>query len=142
YEINKVKFKTQEYKNDLTIEKEQKKKQQTLFLIIVAFVLVVSFTIYKGLKNNITKQKQKAVISNLAFEKEKRDRLLAERQIEISNNQDLLKQEQLKNNIDQKNRELSAQTLFLTKRNKMIEEIIDTLEGNKGTTQKKEIDQQ
>src|SRR5690606_38154901 len=84
YEISKVKFKTQEYINNLNIEKEQKKKQQTFFIITVLFVLVISFTIYRGLKNKVIRQK-----------------LLAERQSEITE----LKQQQLKYEIADKNRE-------------------------------------
>lgn len=130
YEANKVKFKTQEYQNQLKVEKERQKKQKQLFIAIVVFVLVFSFFIYKGLKNKVIRQKQEVKITSLAFEKEKKERLLSEKQLEVVKGHALLKQEQLKNEIAEKNRELAAKALHLTNRNKLVRDIIDSLENN------------
>src|SRR5690606_33988956 len=80
YEMNKVKLKTQEYQNELKAEKERKRAQQKIFFGAAILSLVVFFSIYRGLTNRIDKQKQKAAISLLELEKEKKEHQLAEKQ--------------------------------------------------------------
>src|SRR5690606_9641148 len=69
YEMNKVKFQTHEYQNELRAEKERKQNQQKLFLGIAVFGLLVFIMIYMALRNNIIKQKHKAIITDLQLEK-------------------------------------------------------------------------
>lgn len=130
YEANKVKFKVQEYQNEL----KRKEVQQKLYITVIIFSLMLSFLIYKGLRNKVIKQKQKAVIANLELEKERKEHLLAEKELETTR----LKQQQLKHEIAEKNRELSAKTLYLSNRNELIQDIISSLETNNKVTENKE----
>src|SRR5690606_7307474 len=99
YEINKVKFKVQEYqveilanKAELMAAEKQQKVERVLFVALTLLGVVMFFATYKGWKNSMIKQKQKARITKLALEKEKKDHLLAEKELETQK----LKQEQLK----------------------------------------------
>jgi hypothetical protein len=135
YEMNKVKFKTQEYQNELKAEKERKQNQQKIFLGIAVFGLLVFIMIYMALRNNIIKQKHKAIITDLQLEKEREEHLSAEKELQINK----LKQEKLKHEVAEKNREFAAKALYLTKRNKLIEDIILSLEANSQKFSDKQI---
>lgn len=131
YEINKTKFKVLEYQNELQTKKtelyaktKQQKSERVLFIITVILSVTVAFLTYRALRNKITKQKQKEIITALELEKEKKEHLLAEKQLEANK----LKRKQLKYEIAEKNRELSAKALYLSSRNKLIKDIIQTLE--------------
>src|SRR5690606_25520462 len=108
YEINKVKFKVQEYQSEILANKvelmateRQQKTERILFVVLSLLGIVVFFSTYRAWKNKMIKQKQKAKITKLALEKEKKDHLLAEKELETQK----LKQEQLKHEIAEKNRE-------------------------------------
>src|SRR5690606_12904022 len=124
-----VKFKVSEYQNELTAKKKQQKTERKLFIIAIVLGLITLFSIYKALKNKVVKQKQAALITNLELEKEKKEHLLSEKELETNK----LKQQQLKHEIAEKNRELTAQTLYLTNRNELIQEIVKSLENDKNT---------
>lgn len=109
FESNKVKFKVQEYQNELQATNEKQKKERTLFIIGILFTLMLFFAIYNSQKNRIIKQKQEKVIA------ENRQKIF---DLEIDN---------LKNNIAEKNRSLSAKALYLSSRNELIEEVINSL---------------
>jgi DNA-binding CsgD family transcriptional regulator len=109
FESNKVKFKVQQYQNELQLNQEKRSAERKIFIggIIASFLL--SFSIYKALKSKIVKQKQ--------------EKLLADNRQKIID----LELEGLKNNIAEKNRKLSAKALYLSSRNELIEEVINSL---------------
>jgi len=128
YEVNKVKFKVNEYQQELSIKKKQQRTERKLFVITLILGLITLFSIYKALRNKMVKQKQAALIANLELEKEKK---------ELETNK--LKQQQLKHEIAEKNRELTARALHLTNRNDLIQDIVKSLESNKNTAGNKEV---
>ncbi len=141
YEANKAKFRVQEYQSDLIKEKERKKIQQYIFITIAAFGLFVFFMVYKSLKNNAVKQKQRAIISDLELEKEKKEHQIAEQQkllVEKKLETTRLKQQQLKHEIAEKNRELTAKALYLSNRNELIRDVINSVEINSNAIQGKD----
>ena len=121
YESNKVKLKVQEYQNELTVRREKQSAERMLFIFAVVFVLIVFWFIYRGLKNRITKQKQ--------------EKTIAENEKKILN----LELNNLTNNIAEKNRKLSAKALYLSGRNELIEEVIDSLSKIPEISKKKEV---
>lgn len=126
FEINKVKLKVGEYQNELALKKKQQRTERIIFILLLILALIFLFLIYKTLKIRADKQKQKTVIANLELEKKQNEYLLAENELEMVR----LKQERLKLEIAQKNRELSAKTIYLTNRNDLIKEIISSLENS------------
>ncbi len=134
FEINKVKLKVGEYQNELTLKKKQQRTERMMFILLLILVFILLFFIYKTLKVRADKQKQKAMIANLELEKKQKEYLLAESELETTR----LKQEKLKLEIAQKNRELSAKTIYLTSRNDLIKEIINSLENTNQITQNRE----
>src|SRR5690606_15161847 len=131
-EANKAKVRVQEYQNDLLNEKERKIVQQYIFTGITVLGLFIFFVVYRTLKNNAFKQKQKAVIADLELEKERKEhqileqqKLLVEKELETSK----LKQSQLKHEIAEKNRELTSKTLYLSSRNELIRDVVNSTQG-------------
>jgi tetratricopeptide (TPR) repeat protein len=134
FESNKVKLKVQEYQNELKAKTEKQQTQQNLFILFIILGAVICFSVYRGLRNKITRQNQEKTIiernqeiTNLELEQKKKEHLLTETELENIKSAALFKQEQLKNKIAEKNRELSAKALYLSIRNELIEDTINSL---------------
>ena len=121
FETTKIKLKVQRYENELKISNEKHNAERTLFIIAIVFSLLLFFFIYRILKNRIIKQKQ--------------EKIIAENQQKIYT----LELENLKNNIAEKNRKLSAKALYLSGRNELIEEVINSLSQIPEVSQDKEV---
>lgn len=134
YESNKVKFDVQNYKNDLNASLEKSKLERKIFVTAFLVLLLLLFLIFRMFRSRTIKLKQKKIISEskqkitvLELENEKSEKLLLEKQVQEIENNSLLELERLKREIEQKNRKLSAKALYLSGRNEMIEEIINSL---------------
>jgi len=150
YENNKVKFELQNYKNQLSLNQERLNIERVLFFSALGIVLLLLFFVYRLLSNRATKQKQEKIISEreqqiiaLELEQEKSENLLLEKQVREIETEAMLKHNKLTSEIEQKNRKLSARALYLSGRNEMIEEIVDSLsvlpEISMNNTLKKQI---
>lgn len=138
FEINKVKLNIKEYQNELNNKKRQNQKERKLFIILASLGCIMLFLTFKILTNRIEKQRQKTLITNLELEKEKKEHLLSEKELETT----LLKQQQLKHEIADKNRELTSKALYLTKRNELMQNIINSLESDGKFSENKDAFQQ
>lgn len=134
---NEVKFELQNYKNQITINEEKLAAERRLFYWAGFLMLAVLIIVILVLRNRAIKHKQKKVIAEsnqqiiaLELEKEKNDNLLLEKHIREKETNALLEQERLKNEIESRNRKLSAKALYLSGRNQLIEEIIKSLSNN------------
>ena len=134
YENNKIKFDLQNYKNALENKQERLSLERIIYSSTLIITLILSFLIYRLFKIKWQKEKQqKEIIEHeqkiilLELEKEKNEHLLLEEHLKNVEKDALLEQEQLQNEIEQKNRALSAKALYLSGRNQMIEEIIISL---------------
>lgn len=127
FESNKVKMNVQEYQNQLDINQQKQQTQRNFFIGIIIVSLVVSLSIYRGLKSKIFRQNQDKLITRLELEKKNKEQLIIEKELENTKSNSLLNQELLKNSIAEKNRELSAKALYLSIRNELIENTINSL---------------
>jgi DNA-binding CsgD family transcriptional regulator len=144
YESNKAKLKVQEFQNEAKSYKDKQEAERKIFIISIIFSIIVFLLIYRTLKNRITKQKQEKVIAenqqkiislelekrNLELEKRNNENLLLEQQMREKETNALLEQERLINEIDKRNRQLSAKALNLSGRNQLIEEVINSFYQN------------
>lgn len=134
YESNKVKFDVQNYKNELKASLDKSTLERKIFGASIILFIVFTFFVFRMFRNRAIKQEQKKIIAereqkiiSLELEKEKNKKLLLEKQVKEIENEALLERERLKNEIEQKNRKLSAKALYLSGRNEMIEEVVDAL---------------
>ena len=121
FEINKVKLNVRQIQNELLITNERKQNERTFFITLVLIILLSGFVIYSAFRNKFIKQRQ--------------DRIIAENKQKISE----FEVEGLKNNISQKNRELSTRALYMSGRNELIQDIINTLVEIKEVSQNKDM---
>lgn len=134
FENSRVKFEIQNYKNEIAHNESKIADERKLFYSIIAVLSVIVFFIIWTLRNLSVKHKQKKLIAErneqiviLELEKEKSDNLLLEKMFKEKETSALLEQERLKNEIELKNRKLSAKALYLSGRNELIEEILQSL---------------
>ena len=133
-ETNKVKFEIQDYRNQIALNEEKLTTERHTFYSIIAAITGIVAIIILILRNISVKLKQKKLLAErneqsiaLELEKEKTENLLLEKQIREKETASLLEQQRLKNEIESRNRKLSAKALYLSQRNALIEDIIASL---------------
>lgn len=134
FESSKVKFEIQNYRSELKLNETKMAVERKIFYSVIAIIIIVVAFIVGTLRNRSIKHKQNKLIAersekilSLELEKERSDNLLLEKQIIEKETNALLEQERLKNEIELRNRKLSAKALYLSGRNQMIEEVLSDL---------------
>lgn len=117
---NTVKFEIQNYKNQIIANEQKLAGERRMFYFALAFIFGIVIIVLLFLRQKRIVAEAKQNISELNLEKEKNKNLLLEKRVTTT----LLEQEQLKNEIEIKNRKLSAKALYLSDRNDLIEEIV------------------
>lgn len=123
FESNKVKFEVQQYKLQIAANEEKLGFQRMLsyFALAVALaILIIGFLIFKQKRLMAARDKHLILLD---LEKEKTHSLMLEQQLTGG----LLEQERLKNEVESRNRKLSAKALHLSGRNELLEEILEYL---------------
>lgn len=136
FQTNRVKFEIQDYKNQIAINTAKLSSERKLFYYIIVVIIAIVTIILLVLRNLSVKNKQKQLEAErnekamaLQLEKEKNENLLLEQQIKEKETTALLEQERLKNEIEARNRKLSAKALYLSGRNELIEDILSSVSG-------------
>lgn len=133
-ETSKVKFEMQDYKNQIALNKEKLNTERKTFYSIIAAIVALVIILVLILRNRSVKLMQKKLVAErnekaiaLELAQEKNENLLLEKQIQDKENKAKLEQERLKNEIESRNRELSAKALYLSQRNTILEDILTSL---------------
>lgn len=134
FETGRVKFEIENYRNEIALTEEKIAAERRLYLYSILGIIAVVTIIILVLRNISSRDKQKKLVAErnqqvtaLELEKEKNANLLLEKQIHEKETGLLLEQERLKNEIESRNRKLSAKALYLSGRNQLIEEILQSL---------------
>lgn len=134
FESSKIKFEIQNYRNELAMGETKMANERRLFYWVLAVVFVVVAFVIVTLRNRSIKHQQNKLIAErseqilaLELEKGKSDNLLLEKQIVEKETHALLEQERFKNELELRNRKLSAKALYLSGRNQMIEDVLRDL---------------
>lgn len=130
FESNRAKFEIQNYRKELAQNQEKIKTERIIYGIVLLFVILAVVFIVWMLRANLLKYKQRKFITELELDKEKTDKMLIEQQLKEKEILSLLEAERLKNEIESKNRKLTARALHLSTRNQLIEGILTSLSGN------------
>jgi hypothetical protein len=105
--------------------------ERKVFSSVIVAILIVIFAIFRVRavrhQQQIQIEARSKQIVELQLEKERQENLLLEKQLQEKETLSLLEQERFKNEMEAKNRELSAKALYLSGRNQLIEEIITSL---------------
>lgn len=134
FENSRVKFEIENYKKEIALRESKIDDERQMFYCVIGIIFIIVLFIILTLRNLSIKHKQKKLIAErnehivtLELEKEKSDNLLLEKMFNEKETSALLEQERLKNEIEIKNRKLSAKALYLSGRNELIEETLQTL---------------
>lgn len=130
YENNKVKFEISEYRKQIAANEAKLKHERRLFYTAIGFLAAFAIIIALIVRNMLSRHKQKKIIAEhnerviaLELEKEKSEH-------EQKETAALLEEERLKNELEIRNRKLSAKALYLSGRNQLINEVINTLSSS------------
>lgn len=130
FKSEKLKFQIQNYQHEISESKKTLQQEKHFFYtLIIGLIIFMGFLIWIY-KNNSLKHKQRKRIVELELAKEKSDHLLIEEQHREKEALVLLEKERLKNELDLKNRELTARAMYLASKNELIEEVIQSLSEN------------
>jgi len=130
FKSEKVKFQIKNYQHELMESKKALESEKRFFyLVIFAVVICMGFLVWMY-KNNSLKHRQRKRIIELELEKEKSGHLLLEEQHREKEATALLEKERLKNELEVKNRELTAKAMYMASKNELIEEVLQSLLHN------------
>lgn len=146
FETNRVKFELQNYQNQLRENQNKLRAERKLSYILLGGALIIILLIAWALRNSYIKAKQRKLIHArsqellaLALEKEKTDNLLLEKKLKEEEARALLEEERLKNELEARNRKLSAKALHLLERNELLGALVDELEETQGLPQQSKL---
>ena len=146
--VNQVKIDLINSEKALAESQVKQKAERTLLFFILAFIffsVLIAIWIFrmqsaknKQLKYIADLELEKQTNENLLLEQDKllleqdkllleQDKLLLKQQLKEQEGISMLEQQRLNNEIDTKNRQLTAEILFQSHRNELIKEIIDML---------------
>lgn len=131
YENSKIKFELQTYSHELQQSRLKHLQEKRWFIAIGVAILCVFLAIVWLYRNNAIKFEQRKQIAELKLEKQKSHYLIKENQLKEKEAFALLEQQRLQNELEVKNRKLTAEALYLSNRNELIEEVINTLTNQK-----------
>ncbi len=139
FENGLIKFELQNYQQELAESQHTLQSERRLFMATAASVILIMIFVIWILRSNATKVQQRKKIVELELEKEKQQHLILEKQLREKEAIAMLEQERLKNELETKNRKLTAKALHLSSRNELIEEMIDSLSNKPEIAAKREL---
>lgn len=127
FENGKIKFEIQNYQYELEQSQRRLEYERKFFYTIMGAGLLVMILVVWIFRNNAIKHKQQETIAELELNKERTDNLILEKQLREKEALALLEQERLKNELELKNRKLTAKEVHQSSRNELIEDVIKLL---------------
>ncbi len=149
YENNRVKFELENYKNQLrrnmTDLEASRNRLYQLFGGGIFFLLIIGWAArtkhLSARQSKIILERNNELIS-LELKKKQSDNLLLEKQMREQETKALLEQERLRNEIESRNRKLSAKALYLIERDQLIDSLLHDLSSVRQLRNEPLIDKQ
>jgi tetratricopeptide (TPR) repeat protein len=120
-ENSRIKFDMLNLEKELVENRAKQKADRILFATVSISILVLLIVLVLVFRLKAEKNKQQKI---LELEKEKNEKLLLEQQLKEKEIQAFLEQERLTNKIENKDKQLIAEALFHSNRDKLIKELI------------------
>lgn len=139
YENSKIKFELQTYTHELQQSKLKHRQEKQWLIALGIAICCILLSLLWLYRNNTIKHKQRKQIADLKLEKQQSDYLIKENQLKEKEALAMLDKQRLQNELEVKNRKLTAEALYLSNRNDLIEEVITTLSHQKQVAENLEI---
>lgn len=137
YENSRIKFELQNKEHELIISHEEFNRERKIFIAALGISFLLILTFIFAIRNYLAKLKQRKIIDQnnqkiieLELEQERNQKILLAKELEEQNTKSLLEKEILKNELENKNRKLTAKALSLSARNELIEDVLQELSHN------------
>lgn len=131
YENSRIKFELQNKEHELAVSQEKFQRERKIFIGALIASLILLLSIIIAIFNYLARLKQRKIIDlnnqkimELELEKERNQKILLAKELEEQNTKSLLEKEKLKNELETKNRKLTAKALSLSARNELIEDVL------------------
>lgn len=135
YQNSKIKLELQDFQKELSNSQNQLNQEKRTKNYVIGFSILIVILLLWLLRSNLVKYRQKKTLAErtqkiieLELSNKENANLLLEKQIKQKETASLLEKEKLKNEIESKNRTLTAKALQLANRNEKIHEFIDAIE--------------
>lgn len=139
FETTKAKFELANYKSELALRDERMASERKIFFSLAAVLLAGIAIVILVLRQKKSIAERNHKIAELELEKRESQNLLLEKQMQEKEIQAQLEQEKLRSEIEARNRKLSAKALYLSGRNELIEQVVDSLTSIPGMSGSKEV---
>lgn len=135
YQNSKIKLELQDFQKELSSSQNQLNQEKLTKYYVIGFSILIVALLLWLLRSNLIKYRQKKTLAErsqkiieLELDNKENVNLLLEKQIKQKETASLLEKEKLKNEIESKNRSLTAKALHLANRNEKLYEFIDAIE--------------
>ncbi|MDH6355689.1 tetratricopeptide (TPR) repeat protein [Dysgonomonas sp. PH5-45] len=146
FENSRIKFELLKNEKELSDSQSKLKTERIIFVSVIIIAVIITLILIWAFRNKSVKNKQRQKIVELELEQEKNKKILLEKQLQEQETLALLEQERLTNEqerlmreIESKNRELTAKALFLSNRNELIENIVNSLSDSHEVSNNKKL---
>ncbi len=139
FESSKVKLEIANYKNEIVLKDERMASERKIFYSLLAILAAIVTIVILVLRQKRIVSDRNRKIAELELEKKESENLLLEKQIHEKQVQTQLEEERLRNEIESRNRKLSAKALYLSGRNELVEEIINSVAQIPQVSQNQEV---
>ena len=112
---------------ELSENKAKQKAERLLFMVVVAAIFVLAVILIWILRIQSIRNRQRKQITELELEQEKSRKLILEQEMKEKETASLLERERLNNEINTKNKQITAKILSQTNNNELIKELIKDL---------------
>ncbi|MFT3794203.1 tetratricopeptide repeat protein [Flavobacterium sp.] len=135
FETSKARFEIQESKNQLSLHKAEAANRQKIFYWIIIAMTVVLLLLIAVWRIMVLRHKQRKMIAennhrivSLELAQKKTEAKLLEKQLHEEQSNALLEQEKLQSEIEHNNRKLSVKALYLSGKNRLVEDFLAVLD--------------
>ncbi len=125
--INQVKFDLINSEKALAESRAKQKAERILFIFILIFIIILAGILIWVFRIQSIRNKQRKQITELELIQEKNQKLILGQELKEKETASLLERERLSNEINVKNKQLTAKILSQTNNNELIKDIIKEL---------------
>lgn len=130
-ENSRTKLEVLQFTNDMNHEMAKMRQRHYIMLMLLCISLLLAAIAFIMVRNQKAKTRHHNQLLALQLEKQQREKEMAEERMKTVEMEAHYRQEIMKQSLEQKQRELSATTMFVSSRNALIEDLLNYLSSNK-----------
>ena len=129
-ESSRTKLEVLRYTSDMNHEIAKMRQRHYVVLMLLCISLLLVVIAFIVVRNQKTKSRHQSQLLDLQIEKQQRDKEMAEERMKTVELEAHYRHEMMKQSLEQKQRELSATTMFVSSRNELIADLLNYLDSD------------